>query len=367
MDDADRSNGPAWVRELRSYLPYASMMAILWGVGTAFRPGPIPFLSGPLPLVVGLVLAIAFFVVVVSQFRTRPWIQTAQSAFVAVLLVVAAGVVMFITNMVRPLAEAALAASGPSLSSVLRNQAEDARLPANAFFETGVESGSLPGTDWSNPAGGQVAVAVNWVRNAEGVLVTASPKGAVPRLQDGTPKHQLFLGADVLAFPLDHFTVETGRPPTTAFDEWLPMFNRMVDRSVSPIIGFAAGNGGRLPSVEQADALLAKVNKRLGFYSRRVGKIEFVVERHVYEQKDDGIFEIRYEWSCDHEDPGVPSSGGDGPVTGVVTIDFTASGLTIMDRKNGEIQHPLAEVLEAFGAKGLPAFGARISPRGPGR
>ena len=90
MDDADRSNGPAGVRELRSYLPYASMMAILWGVGTAFRPGPIPFLSGPLPLVVGLVLAIAFFVVVVSQFRTRPWIQTAQSAFVAVLLVVAA-------------------------------------------------------------------------------------------------------------------------------------------------------------------------------------------------------------------------------------------------------------------------------------
>ena len=128
-----------------------------------------------------------------------------------------------------------------------------------------------------------------------------------------------------------------------------------------PIIGFAAGNGGRLPSVEQADALLAKVNKRLGFYSRRVGKIEFVVERHVYEQKDDGIFEIRYEWSCDHEGPGVPSSGGDGPVTGVVTIDFTASGLTIMDRKNGEIRHPLAEVLEAFSAKGLPAANARSS------
>lgn len=72
MDDADRSNGPAGVRELRSYLPYASMMAILWGLGKAFRPGPIPFLSGPLFLVVGLVLAIAYFVVVVSQFRTRP-------------------------------------------------------------------------------------------------------------------------------------------------------------------------------------------------------------------------------------------------------------------------------------------------------
>ena len=48
------------------------MMAILWGLGKAFRPGPIPFLSGPLFLVVGLVLAIAYFVVVVSQFRTRP-------------------------------------------------------------------------------------------------------------------------------------------------------------------------------------------------------------------------------------------------------------------------------------------------------
>ncbi|MCP4833434.1 MAG: hypothetical protein GY895_01600, partial [Phycisphaera sp.] len=71
--------------------------------------------------------------------------------------------------------------------------------------------------------------------------------------------------------------------------------------------------------------------------------------------------EIRYEWSCDHEDPGVPSSGGDGPVTGVVSIDFTASGLTIMDRKYGKIQHPLVEVLEAFGAKGLPAANARSS------
>ncbi|MDG1977976.1 MAG: hypothetical protein P8I44_05370, partial [Phycisphaerales bacterium] len=169
------------------------------------------------------------------------------------------------------------------------------------------------------------------------------------------------LGADVLAFPLDHFTVETGRPPTTAFDEWLPMFNRMVDRSASPIIGFAAGNGGRLPSVEQADALLAKVNKRLGFHIRRGGKIEFVVERHFYEQKDDGIFEIRHEWSCDHEDPSVPSSSGEGPVTGVASIDCTASGLMIMDRKYGEIQHPLAEVLEAFSAKGLPAANARSS------
>ena len=66
------------------------MMAILWSEGTAIRPGPIPFLPAPLFLVVGLVLAIAYIVVVVSQFRTRPRIQTAQSAFVAVLLVVAA-------------------------------------------------------------------------------------------------------------------------------------------------------------------------------------------------------------------------------------------------------------------------------------
>ena len=333
------------------------MMAILWGGGTAIRPGPIPFLSGPLPLVVGLVLAIAYIVVVVSQFRTRPRIQTAQSAFVAVLLVVAAGVVMFFANMVRPLAAAALAASGPSRSSVLRSQAEDARLPASAFLETGVESGSLLGTDWSNPAGGQVAVAVSWVRNAAGVLVTTSPKGAVPRLQDGTPQRQLFLGADVLAFPLDHFMVETGHRDFTGFDDWLSMFNRVIDRSAPPIIGFAKGNDSRLPSVEQADAILANVNGRFGFYIRRGGRVEFVIESHAYEKKRDGIFEIRCAWSCEYRDPGVPSSNGDGPVTGVVSIDFTASGLMLLGRKNGKTQHPFAEVIDACAAKGLPAAG----------
>jgi hypothetical protein len=339
-----------WLRELGQSLPYASLVAILWGGSSAFRPGPSQFLPPSLFLVIGLVLAMAHFVVVVSQFRTRAWILTVQSAFVAALLMVAAGVVMYLANMISPLAEAALAARGPSLSSVLQDQVEDARVPASAFLETGSKKGSLPGTDWSNPAGGQVPITVGWVRNAEGVLVTASPKGSVPRLQDGTPQRQLFLGADVLAFPLGYFTVEAGHPLGSTFNEWLPMFNRMVDKGASPIIGFARGNGGRLPSVEEADALLAKAGKRFSFYYKRGPKVELVIEAYTYEKKKDGIFEIRFAWSCKYKDRKSSDSSSDAPVTGVISIDFTAPGLMIMERKDGKLQHPLSEILEVYEA-----------------
>ena len=346
----DHSNGNRWLRLLGWLLPIGSLAAIFWGGASVFNGARVGFASAASVTLVGLVFATAYLVVAVSLSRKRARSRTVLSVTIAVLLMAGAGGATLLAVTMSALSDA----FAPSLSSVLQDQAENARVPASAFLETGSKSGDLSGADWNDPAGGKVSVALSWVRNAEGVLVTASPTGPVPKGQDGTPQRQLFVGVDVLAFPLDYFTVEAGQPFVSIFKDWLLMFNRMVDESASPIIDFAKGDGGRLPSVKEADALLEKASKRFKFDYKDGGegdepaKVEFVIEAYTYEKKKDGIFEIRYAWSCDYKESDSSASSGDAPVTGVISIDFTASGMMVMERKNGELQHPLTEVLDAY-------------------
>ena len=369
MDPQDHSKRHPWLRVLGFILPIGSLLAIGWSWSSIFTEGRSDFPPASLIAVVGLFLALAYLILVLRRIKSRTRGRTALSAVLAVFLMLGALSVAFLA-----VAAAAISSAfAPTLASVLQNQAEDARVPASAFLDSGPKSGSMTGADWTNPEGGKVTVAVNWVKNADGVLVTASPIGSVPKGQDGTPQRQQYFGVDVLAFPLDYFTVEAKQPFVSVFNDWLLMFNKMVKGSAPPIIDYAKGHGGRLPSAEEAEALLAKASKSFKFdyadggEGGKPAKIDFVIETYTYEQKKNGIFEIRYAWSCDYAESHSGVSSDAAPVTGVISIDFTASGLMVMDRKNGDLQHPLEEVLNAYEERGQQARKDKASSTGAGK
>jgi hypothetical protein len=369
MDPQDHSKRHPWLRVLGFILPIGSLVAIGWSVSSIFTEGRSDFPPASVIAVVAFFLALAYLILGFCRIKTRTGGRTALSVVLAVLLMFcAAGAVILAV-----VAGAVSSAFAPTLASVLQNQAEGARVPASAFLDSGPKSGSMTGADWANPEGGKVTVAVNWIKNADGVLVTASPIGTVPKGQDGTPQRQQYFDVDVLAFPLDYFTVEAKQPFMSVFNDWLLMFTKMVEGSASPIIDYAKGHGGRLPSAEEAEALLAKASKSFKFEyddgdeDVKPAKIDFVIETYTYEEKKNGIFEIRYAWSCDYVESHSGVSSDDTPVTGVISIDFTASGLMVMDRKNGDVQHPLMEVLDAYEERGEKARKDESSSTGAGK
>ncbi len=89
---------------------------------------------------------------------------------------------------------------------------------------------------------------------------------------------------------------------------------------------------------------------------------KFVIESYTYHNEKPGMFTIDYAWSCDYAVGGPKSksnhSDNKNPVTGVITIDFTASGLIAMEMKDGQLQNPLFEVLEAFNKRSNEAAAA---------
>ncbi|MDB4775512.1 hypothetical protein OAG62_00160 [bacterium] len=357
MDAHEQSNRHPWLRLLGFILPIGALAAIGWSLSSIFTEKRSDFPSAWLLAVVGLSLSLVYLILVFCRIKTRTGGRTALSAVISVFLMIGASGVVFLAFVTSAISSA----FAPSLASVLQDQVEDARVPAGVFLDSGPKSGSLTGADWANPEGGKVAISVDWVKNADGVLVTASPVGSIPKGQDGTPLRQQYLDVDVLGFPLDYFTAEARQPFVSIFSDWLLMFNKMVEGSASPIIDYAKEHDGRLPSVEEAEAILGKASKSFKFDFKdddggdKPVKIDFVIKTYTYEEKKNGIFEIRYAWSCDYveSNSGVSSDGA--PVTGVISIDFSSSGLMVMNRKNGELQHPLAEVLEAFEQRGQQA------------
>jgi hypothetical protein len=302
----------------------------------------------------GVGLAIAYFVLTLARARPRSRGRTVMSVILAVLLMIFGGGVVF----VEYVASALSSPFYPSLSSALQDEAMQAGVPAGTFLTTG-KSGELVSSKWTNPKGGEIVIGISWTKNADGLLITASPVGPVPKDQDGSPRTQQVLHNGMLGFPLNYFTIEAKNNQFHIFDDWLSMFNEMVDGSASPVIKHAKEHGGQLPTAAEADSLLSKAKKVFEFDYKdgsdddTPAKVKFVIERYTYQAGKGGMFTIQYAWSCDYMPGGSiesksDSTGSEKPATGVITIDFAASGHMVMAMKDGELQNPLYEVLEAY-------------------
>jgi hypothetical protein len=277
------------------------------------------------------------------------------SIVIAVLLMIF-GAGSFLLEYV--LADFASSLSDTSLSTDLQNAATQAGVPAGTFLVTG-KSGELVSSNWTNPNGGKIVIGISWTKNADGLLITASPVGPVPKDQDGSPRTQQVLRNGMLGFPLNYFTIEAKNDPFHIFDDWLSMFNEMVDGSASPVIKHAKEHGGQLPTAAEGDSLLSQAKKvfefdyKAGSDGDTPAKVKFVIDHYTYQAGKDGMFTIQYAWSCDYKMGGSMKSKSDStdseqPVTGVITIDFAASGHIAMAMKDGQLQNPLYEVLEAY-------------------
>jgi hypothetical protein len=233
-----------------------------------------------------------------------------------------------------------------------------------AFLDDPGASGVLPNTKWKDPNSldSELPIKLNWVRNADGVLVTASPDGTVPSDQSGAPFAQQFVGVDTLGMPLDWYASQAkGDSDFDVFDDWFAMFNSMVSLSTTPILDHAKSNDGSLPTTEVADTLLKNV-KREFYFTYKFGnilgtgddddkpvKVKFMIERYGYETDEKDRFTIAYSWSCDS----IPlSKGSDSKakdkMTGNFKIEFTTSGLMVLKRVKGKASDPVEEVLEVY-------------------
>ncbi|MDG2478102.1 MAG: hypothetical protein P8M32_09445 [Phycisphaerales bacterium] len=345
----------ASVAKLAYIFPLGSLLAVIISGSIMVSTGVSSAQVGLVLSGLGVGLAIAYFALSLVRARARHGGRTALSLVIAVLLMIF-GAGSFLLEYV--LADFASSLSDTTLSTELQNAATQAGVPAGTFLVTG-KSGELVSSNWTNPNGGEIVIGISWTKNADGLLITASPVGPVPKGQDGSPRTQQVLHNGMLGFPLNYFTIEAKNSQFHIFDDWLSMFNEMVDGSASPVIKHAKEHGGQLPTAAEADALLSQAKKvfefdyKVGSDDDTPAKVKFVIERYTYQPGKDGMFTIQYAWSCDYKmgssmKSKSASTGSEKPVTGVITIDFAASGHIAMAMKDGQLQNPLYEVLGAY-------------------
>lgn len=371
--------------KLAYIFPLGSLLVVIIGGVIMISKGVSAGQVGLVLSGLGVGLAIAYFALSLVRAHTRSGGRTALSIVLAVLLMIFGAGSLFAEYV---LVGFALSFSA-SLSDALQDAATQAGGPAGTFLTTG-KTGVLVSPKWTNPNGGEVVIGISWARNADGLLVTASPSGPVPKGQDGSPQTQQVLNNGRLGFPLNYFTVEAKSDPMHLFDNWLLMFNDMVNGSASPIIKHAKEHGGQLPAAAEADSLLSKATKVFkfdastgaGFDADKVNghtvgdgdgtkslkETKFVIESYTYHNEKPDMFTIDYAWSCDYVADGSKSksnhSDSEMPVTGVITIDFAASGFIVMEMKDGQLQNPLYEVLEAYNKRSNEAAAAAGSAAG---
>ena len=326
-------------------LPIGSLVGLLGGGILLLLQGPSVIEWSERIVGIGVMLSLAYIALTIIRVRSRPGARTALSLVSGAGLILLGGFVMLTVLGVSALS----AALAPDLRMTLASQALEASVPVEAFLADGPQSGALGGADWRDRTGdGEVPIEVKWTREARGVLVTASPSGPVPEGQDGTPQTQLFLEPDTLAFPRDFYAIEAKKPFISSVGSWLEMFNQAIEATASPIVAAAAENDGRLPAADRAAELLDEARKVYTVVPEGTGtpqsdqQITFVFTGYTYAEEEKDRFGIRYAWSCDTNLPSSPGFDSvEGPVTGAFTIEFTASGMMILKRVDGRLQHPL--------------------------
>lgn len=356
MNDKKQTSAPVPAQKSLFVLSIGSLVLIVASIVLRNSLGGIAFLC----INIGGLLAVTYLIMALIRARKRGAGRTILSVVYSISLILGSlsgVVVIFLSDM-------SAAMFAPSLAQSLEQSAVGAAIPARAFLDDQGANGALPSAKWKDPnsSDSELPIKLEWIRNADGVLVTASTDGTVPSGQSGTPFAQQFVGIDTLGMPLDWFASQA-REDTAfgVFNDWFTMFNSMVSLSTKPILDHAKSNDGSLPNVEVAIALLKDVKQEFDFTYKygnilsegggddKPVQVKFMIERYGYETEDEGRFTVAYFWSCDS----IPLSNGSDSkasdkVTGSFKIEFTAAGLMVLKRVKGKPADPAEEVLEAF-------------------
>ena len=356
MNDKKQTNTPMPGSKSLGVLSIGSLVLIVAGIVLRNSLGG----SALLCTSIGGLLAVAYLVMALIRARKRRAGRTVLSVVYSISLILGS----LVGGAVILLSDIGAAMFAPSLAQSLEQSAVGAAIPPQAFLDDPGASGVLPNTKWKDPNSldSELPIKLNWVRNADGVLVTASPDGTVPSDQSGAPFAQQFVGVDTLGMPLDWYASQAkGDSDFDVFDDWFAMFNSMVSLSTTPILDHAKSNDGSLPTTEVADTLLKNVKREFDFtykFGNILGtgddddkpvKVKFMIERYGYETDEKDRFTIAYSWSCDS----IPlSKGSDSKakdkMTGNFKIEFTTSGLMVLKRVKGTASDPVEEVLEVY-------------------
>lgn len=241
------------------------------------------------------------------------------------------------------------------LAERLEQAATEAALPAAEYLTKG-ETGTLVGLTWTAPGGKEFPIGISWARNDDGILVTSSLVGQVPKGQDGTPKVRQALRSGRLGFPLDYFLEESHKTDIIdqLFRNWLVMFNDLVADITDPLLKNIRKRSGTLPTAAEGQTLLASAKKRFKLDgsmddTTKGIPIEFVIEKYTYTPGTKGDFEIACTWSCDirkllNEGEKVDSTE---PAEGVLHLEFNAGGFLVMNYAQGKVVNPLSEVFQS--------------------
>ena len=197
-----------------------------------------------------------------------------------------------------------------SLNRGLNDAAFSASKAASDFLRTG-KSGELVGfgwneTHWTNPAGGYLDIAISWTRNDKGILVTASPVGAVPAGEDGTPGTQQVRQNGMCEFPIDYYEQQGKIQAQGSFDLFSPvyfMFNDVLQATGVPVLERIKSQGDGSITDQEAKAILDKA--KTVFPIKGDGgdpRITVTMTGYTYQAKPDGLFDIRYEWTVSSKD-----------------------------------------------------------------
>jgi hypothetical protein len=307
-------------------------------------------------------LVIAFFVVTLLRSHERPAWRTAISCG-GVLLLAAICVVMFEVDKFTAVGLFDQRKPAP-LANALQDAADDAAFVAAEFLESG-RSGDLPAGSWTSFAGDTVDFGFQWRRNAAGIVAIASPRGAVPSGEDGTPRRTQALPNGMIGVPLDYYV-------------------RRLDRTQKAIVDWAKDHGGELPDETSAAGLLAKVPRQYsasirlpdgdgadgsggaatpegapgsGDGDRRSPDVMLSIERSTYAKTShDGIFQVVVQ--CRIES--TLTDGGPRSIDGAITLTGTAGGLMGIGRDaSGDLDGPFRQAERLLETAKAPASSER--------
>ena len=328
--------------ELGFVFPWTSLVAVIGSVLVYWFGGTdlvwLAYALGGL----GVGLGIAYFILSIVRAHSRSGGRTAVSLILGLLLMAFAGFAIFAENFVANFSPFG-PPEPPSLAAVLENAAETAAGPASAFLKTGA-SGPLIGANWTeshwtNPDGGAIPIAISWTRNAQGILITASPVGTVPEGQDGSPRTQQVFANGMIHYPLDFFEQQGKEMQSRVFDFLSPeffFFNDLVQETAKPIIDFAKEHDGKLPAEAEGARLLSSVKKVFEFNDNTTreasdaSKVRVAFSAYTYHPLKDGVCTIDYDW--EYSQPNNPPKGNpDFKARGVFSIHYTADGKIAME------------------------------------
>jgi hypothetical protein len=331
-------------------------------------------------------LVIAFFVVTLLRSHERPAWRTAISCG-GVLLLAAICVVMFEVDKFTAVGLFDQRKPAP-LANALQDAADDAAFVAAEFLESG-RSGDLPAGSWTSFAGDTVDFGFQWRRNAAGIVAIASPRGAVPSGEDGTPRRTQALPNGMIGVPLDYYVRRLDRTQKANFmSDIVEPFYRSADsfcRGVlGPIVDWAKDHGGELPDETSAAGLLAKVPRQYsasirlpdgdgadgsggaatpegapgsGDGDRRSPDVMLSIERSTYAKTShDGIFQVVVQ--CRIES--TLTDGGPRSIDGAITLTGTAGGLMGIGRDaSGDLDGPFRQAERLLETAKAPASSER--------